>query len=116
MLQTVQLEKIICIDIETVPAFSSLSEVPDVLKMLWLKKAERLREADQSDEDHYFNHAGIYAEFGKVICISLGIFQKINTQWHLRIKSFSGEDEKQLLKDFNDLLEKNFSSGLLFSG
>lgn len=116
MLKSVQLEKIICIDIETVPQFSSLIELPDVLKMLWTKKSERLREATQSDDEHYFHHAGIYAEFGKVICICIGIFQKVNAQWHLRIKSFSGEDEKQLLTDFSELLEKNFSAGYLFCG
>ena len=58
----------------------------------------------QSPESQY-KKAGVYAEFAKVICISVGFFN----EKEFRIKSFYHEDEKQLLKDFAGLLNKHFN-------
>ena len=50
--------------------------------------------------------AGIYAEFGKIICISLGF---INGE-EFRIKSFYGDDEKVLLNEFITLVNSSYGS------
>ena len=110
MLDHIHPENLICIDIETVPAHPDFLSLPDELKELYLKKSERLREENENNEEQYFNHAGIYAEFGKVICISLGIFRKEKGDYQLRIKSLAGDDEKKLLEDFAEILNKHYDS------
>ncbi len=109
MLDHINPEKIICLDIETVPAFADFTDLPEILKELYLKKSERLKQERESEGEQYFNHAGIYAEFGKIICISLGIFRKEKGEYELRIKSFYGDDEKQILNQFCDILNKHYS-------
>lgn len=111
MLNHIPLECLICIDIETVSAYSSFKEVPESFRDMYLAKAERLREEGETDEDCYTNHAAIYAEFGKVVCISVGIFVKGSEgEPHtFRIKSFSGDDEKQLLTEFAQLLNTRYA-------
>lgn len=120
MLENVKPEYLICMDIETVPEYESISALDDELKWLYLQKSERLHEAEESEEEKYFNHAGIYAEFGKVICISIGIFykEKKSNNYRLRVKSFQGHDEKELLNAFAALLNKYYkdTSKYFFAG
>ncbi len=105
MLDHLHLENLICIDIETVPEHESISFLHNDLKELYLKKSQRLKEETETEEDQYFNHAGIYAEFGKIICISLGRFKKEKgSDIQLRLKSIYGDDEKVLLEQFCELL------------
>ena len=106
MLYKLNLERVLFLDIETVPIVSAYDELPDKFRKHWDKKAERLRKTEGETPDILFHRAGIYAEFGKIICISVG-FIKNN---EFRLKSFYGDDELQLLKDFADLLEKYYSS------
>jgi len=107
MLDHIHPENLICIDIETVPGFSEFKECPDDLKELYLKKSERLKQENENEEEQYFNHAGIYAEFGKVVCITLGLFKKEKSEYHLRIKSLCGDDERKVLQEFADILDKH---------
>ena len=88
MLDHINPENLICIDIETVPCFSEFKECPDDLKELYLKKSERLKQENENDEEQYFNHAGIYAEFGKIICISCGAIQGAGAEKKIVLKSF----------------------------
>ena len=108
MLQHLSLEHLICIDIETAPGVPDFSLLPDDLKDLYLKKSERLRAETETQEEQYFNHAGIYAEFGKVICISLGMFKKEKETgvWHFRLKSIYDDDERKLLEQFAGILQQ----------
>jgi DNA polymerase elongation subunit (family B) len=110
MLDHLNFQNIICIDIETVPAWPNFESVPEDLKELYLKKSERLKTPDESVDEQYFNHAGIYAEFGKVICISLGIFKKEKATGELffRVKSIYGDDEKRVLLEFCELLHQYY--------
>jgi len=48
----------------------------------------------------------IIHEFGKIICISVGIIYSKDQSLKLRIKSFASEDEKILLTEFMDMIEK----------
>ncbi|MCF8335055.1 MAG: 3'-5' exonuclease [Bacteroidales bacterium] len=108
MLEQYNPEKILFLDIETVPLFSSYSELPESEEKFWDKKSSKFRGEEETAADVY-SRAGIYAEFGKVICISVGLIIDRSGTYGLRVKSFYGDDEKSLLNDFTDMLNK-FSS------
>ena len=105
MLKTVDLSQVMVIDIETVPQYASYDDVPQHLQDLWAQKTQHQRKPEQSADDFY-EKAGIMAEFGQIICISLGIFYQQNNTQFLRIKSIYGEDENKILTDFSELLSK----------
>ncbi|WP_406827133.1 3'-5' exonuclease [Pedobacter sp. KACC 23697] len=105
MLKTLDLNQVMVLDIETVPQYSSFQEVPPHFQELWEQKTQYQRHGDQSAEDFY-ERAGVMAEFGKIICISLGIFYTEQNTNKLRIKSFSGHDEHEILSQFAALLHK----------
>lgn len=102
---------LIYIDIETVPQYATFAELSPAMQQLWAAKHATLKVADETAETGYSERAGIYAEFGKIICISIGYFHsdKIAGKRIFRVKSFYGDDEKQLLKDFSELITKNFN-------
>ena len=108
MLQTINIENILFLDIETVPMTAEYNQLPDNFKKHWDKKCgqlirfDRTLNEDQKLPENMFERAGIYAEFGKIICVSTGI---VNNQT-LRLKSFSSENETQLLVEFAELLNK----------
>lgn len=105
MLKTLDLSQVMVLDIETVPQYASFQEVPPHFQELWEQKTHYQRNGEQSAEDFY-DRAGIMAEFGKIICISLGIFYLEESTHKLRIKSFSGHDEHLILSEFAALLYK----------
>ncbi|MFF5382255.1 3'-5' exonuclease [Pedobacter suwonensis] len=105
MLKTLDLSQVMVLDIETVPQYASFQEVPPHLQELWEQKTHYQRNGEQSAEDFY-DRAGIMAEFGKIICVSLGIFYLEENKHKLRIKSFSGHDEHLILSEFAALLYK----------
>ncbi len=100
------LTKILFLDIETVPMSSTFDELSSDWQMLWDKKAKYLIKDNQTPSDVY-QRAGIYAEFGKIICISVGGINKNN---EIRIHSYYGDDESKLLKDFAQLLNKHYKT------
>lgn len=104
-----RLEDILFLDIETVPQVKSYDELDEAGKYHWDKKATILnRGGDQTPEDMY-DRAGIYAEFGKIVVISVGMFPpKTGEERHFRAKSYAGHDEKKLLSDFCEMLNKNY--------
>lgn len=106
MLHKINLENILFLDIETVPETASFNELSEEKKILWADKTQYQRKEEYSPEEFY-DRAGIWAEFGKIVCISVGFFNYKNDQRNFRITTFSGE-EKQLLKDFSKLLEEHF--------
>jgi DNA polymerase elongation subunit (family B) len=100
MLNEINLQQLLLIDIETVPQYAEFSEVPDKLKILWDKKTFYQRKHEETAEDFY-ERAGIWAEFGKIVCISVAVFK---TDHHLKVKSFCCDEEYNLLQDFIKLL------------
>lgn len=104
MLETLRSSDIIFIDIETVPAVASADLLDLKMKDLWDKKSKHFRSEDQTPGDVY-QKAGIYAEFGKIICISVG-FVTETFPAGFRIKSFFGDDEKKILVEFSGILTK----------
>lgn len=103
MLEDIDLQQVLVLDIETVPQYPSFDEVPDQYQQLWEHKTRYQRKDGESPAEFYAR-GGIWAEFGKVICISVGIFSKQKDSLALRVKSFYGDDEQALLKDFMALL------------
>lgn len=106
MLQKIKSENILFLDIETVPEYSNFNELEPVVQDLWTQKTQYQRKEDITAEDFY-ERAGIWAEFGKIICISVGYFVTNDSQRQFRITSFSGE-ERQVLLDFKTLLDQHF--------
>ncbi len=100
MIQHIPLERILFIDIETVPGSGSWKELPETEQMLWDKKTKFQRKDEISAQDFYSEKAGIMAEFGKIICITIGMLEKNDT---LKIKSFAGHDEKKILQQFGEI-------------
>jgi len=105
MLKEIKLEDVLFLDIETVPQHSSYSEMVPEFQALWDKKASYLVKDDQTPED-VFQRAGIYAEFGKIICISVGLIVQKDGIYSFRVKSFAGDDESLLLTQFAEMLNK----------
>ena len=114
MLKNINLEKVLVLDIETVPAVASYHHLSDKLKAFWDEKAMRIQRRDESKSpEELYEKAGIFAEFGKIICISSGIFKQIEVPgrdytFQFRVKSFYGDDERKILIDFIRLLEQYF--------
>ena len=104
MLANVKPEDILFLDIETVPTASSYTMLDKSLQTLWEKKSRQFRGEDQSAEEVY-ERAGIYAEFGKIICISVGLIKE-KMPFSFRIKSFYGDDERTILSEFSEMLNK----------
>ncbi|WP_316797407.1 3'-5' exonuclease [Pedobacter agri] len=109
MLKTLDLSQVIVLDIETVPQYANFEDVPPHLQSLWEQKTHYQRKPDQG-ADEFYEHAGILAEFGKIICISLGIFSYNNKTYSLRLKSFFGHDEYEILRQFTSLINKQVPS------
>ena len=106
MLHKLNLENVLFLDIETVPEFRDYSEMSDEKKLLWEEKSKYLRKDDFTAEEFY-ERAGIWSEFGKIICISAGYFNFKSGSRKFRITSFKGEEE-EILRDFTALLEEYF--------
>lgn len=105
MFDSLSSEDILFIDIETAPQKAEFSELPEHFQQLWDKKSTYFRTEDQQAADVY-ERAGIYAEFGKIICISAGVIIQKNGERFYRVKSFHDQEEKKLLASFNEMLEK----------
>ncbi|MCS6990321.1 MAG: ribonuclease H-like domain-containing protein [Chitinophagales bacterium] len=116
MLDYLQPEELLFLDIETVPEHPTFQNLPAELQPLFLKKTERLRNNNESDDEHYFNHAGIYAEFGKVVCISMAYLKKNNDTYQLLLKSLAADDERVVLENFLHIITQEKFSKMKFCG
>lgn len=100
MINTIPIERVLFLDIETVPQYGVWEDLSEDEQNLWDKKTKRQRGDDVDASDFYQDRGGIMAEFGKIICISIGMMEKNEK---LKIKSFYNDDEKQLLIEFGEL-------------
>ena len=107
----VNLPDILFLDVETVPLFPEFGALSEPFQELWKDKSRKYSYENLPAEDLYFEKAGIHAEFGKIVCVSVGAykFDKDANKMKLRVKSYYGHDEKQLLEDFKALLDKNYN-------
>ena len=109
MLNNIDTSKLLFLDIETVPLTYRFSELNDTSKSLWDKKTKFLQEREGMSADKVYEKAGIYAEFGKIICISVGFMVQVKGEHQIRLKSFSSSDEKEVLQGFIDLLNSHYN-------
>ena len=107
MIHKIQLENILFLDIETVPERRDFSDLTLLEQELWADKT-RYKRREKENPSEFYKNAGIWAEFGKILCISAGFFNFSGKNRSFRIRTFSG-DEKQLLQDFTDLLNSHFN-------
>ena len=103
-----RINDLLFLDIETVPQEEFWSEVSETTKELFIQKTAYQRKENVSSEAFY-ERAGIWAEFGKIICISVGYFVDLENKKQLRLRSFFGDDEHKILTDFKVLLETHFT-------
>jgi DNA polymerase elongation subunit (family B) len=107
MIEKINLNHILFLDIETVPEEEHFHSLDDEMKTLWEHKTQYQRKDDFSPEEFY-DRAGIWAEFGKIVCVSVGYFVVKGDIRNFRVTSFFG-DEKKILRDFNNLLNNHFN-------
>jgi len=102
-------ENILFLDIETVPEVENFSELSEEKQELFSQKTAYQRK-DEVTSAEFYERAGIWAEFGKIVCISVGYFINFNSKDRMfRVTSFFGDDEVVILKGFKKLLESHFN-------
>ena len=107
MLKRIKLENVLFLDIETVPLFANFCELDDTAKQLWEQKTNYQRK-DEFTPEEFYDRAGIWAEFGKIVCISVGYFVFKGEVRNFRVTSFHGEEDT-ILNEFKTLLETHFN-------
>jgi len=105
----INLKEILFLDIETVPEFENWKDLSKETQELFDKKTQYQRK-EKVTADEFYDRAGIWAEFGKIICITVGYFVEIDKKKQLRLTSFFGDDEFKVLVDFKELLDKHFNN------
>jgi uncharacterized protein YprB with RNaseH-like and TPR domain len=105
MLEHVNLEEILFLDIETVPQHPDFYHLDEDLQKLWEDKSRVNREKNELSLEDSYSMAGIYAEFGKIICIGVGYFTQRQGERVFRCTAFSGE-EHEVLTEFANLLHQ----------
>ena len=117
MLHHIDLSQILFLDIECVSQRADFSQVDETMQQLWRHKAKSvLRKYDTplTDEEvaeAYLNGAAVYAEFGKIICVSVGVFRrnKDDKTLHFHLKSYYSDDEHELLENFAELVKNHYN-------
>ncbi|MEX0810967.1 MAG: 3'-5' exonuclease [Chitinophagales bacterium] len=109
MLNQLKLKNALFFDIECVPTVEKFEDLTPEFQELWALKAKRIDKENENPAALYSQKAGIYAEFGKVICISAGILVSEGGSPKLRITSFADDNEKKVLEGFKTLLDKYFN-------
>ena len=117
MLNYVDIVNVLFLDIETVSEYRSYDDLTDEFKKLWKLKARSVLKkydeeiTDEEAADSYAERAGIFAEFGKICCISVGIVTRNKDgEMKVRIKSYADHDERRILEDFSKLLNLHFNN------
>lgn len=109
MLPHIHIEQLLFIDIETVSGVYAFSDLSESTQSLWSKKTRFLQERDGLSAEDLYEKAAIYAEFGKVVCISTAFEYQSAGEAKLRVKSFADTDEKKVLLEFAEMLNSHFS-------
>lgn len=108
MLENVDLKSVMVFDIETACSHKTYDKMNETMQSLWRDTVhDKVKTSeDETPAESYFNNAGLYPEFSKVVCISAGFFEQTSDDtYNLRIKSFYSHDEKEILTAFSELLQ-----------
>lgn len=100
-----EIESLVIFDIETTSGTHFVSDMPQNMQDIWVKRAEWLRNQhednkEKTDEEIYFNKAGLQAEFGKIVCISISYVRFDGNTPTIKTKSYASDNEKELLSAF----------------
>lgn len=109
MLPNIALDQLLLLDIETTPAAPAIEHLSEDMQQLWREKMAKTLPVSGNDDSAYADRAGIYAEFGKIVCISVGFFSLENNRYQLRLKSFYNDDEAVVLSGFLELINKFYA-------
>lgn len=109
MLPNIALDQLLLLDIETTPAAPAIEHLSEDMQQLWREKMAKTAPVSANDDSAYVDRAGIYAEFGKIVCISAGFFSLENNRYQLRLKSFYNDDEAVVLSGFLELINKFYA-------
>ncbi len=112
-----QLEKTLFIDIETVPHWRSLTQIPaapyeengNILLEYWERRYAKDRSPDESPDKHFLDKAAIHAVYGRIVCIGMGWLGKPNGNWLWRETVLHGLNEKEILSDFIKIWTDKFT-------
>ncbi|RAR49782.1 3'-5' exonuclease [Flavobacterium lacus] len=107
MIDKIKLDNILFLDIETVPEEENFKLLDEEKQYLFESKTQYQRK-DEFTPEEFYDRAGIWAEFGKIICISVGYFVTKGDIRNFRVTTFFGE-EKNILLDFSNLLNNHFN-------
>ncbi len=110
MLENLSIEEVLFVDIETVPLAPEYGELTEKWRQLWAHKMQFSINNGEPVEELY-GRAGIYAEFGRIICISAGYVTQKQGELFFRVKSFYDDDEKKLISNFFNALQKFARTG-----
>ncbi|HWV68908.1 3'-5' exonuclease, partial [Chitinophaga sp.] len=101
--------QLLLLDIETTPAAPAIEHLSEDMQQLWREKMAKTAPVSGNEDSAYVDRAGIYAEFGKIVCISAGFFSLENNRYQLRLKSFYNDDEAVVLSGFLELINKFYA-------
>jgi 3'-5' exonuclease len=104
MIYQVRSEQVLFLDVETVAQYPDFASVPENRRKFWEKKAQFLKKAEEDTPDSLYERAGIYSEFGRIICISMGVLKAEEGARKLHIKSYAHAQEREILVEFEKLL------------
>ncbi len=110
MLDNLNIEEVLFLDIETVPAAPGFEDLDEKWQKLWEHKM-KFQVENGEPADNLYERAGIYAEFGKIICISVGYISQKKGEKFYRVKSFYDDDEKKLIGNFFNALQQFSKAG-----
>ena len=109
MLSKIKIKNVLFLDIETVPCTQKFEDLDITFQNLWAEKTAWQRKEKHTAAEFYKKKSALMAEFSKIICISVGYLFTEKNENHFRIKSFCGDNEKQIITDFNELLNTQFN-------
>jgi len=107
MLKDIKLERVLFLDIETVPQTYVYQDLDEKTRELFNQKTRFSQNDEKSFEALYNERGSILSEFGKIICISIGLVTKDSLGARkIRLKSFAHDDEETLLLQFKKILDE----------
>ena len=110
-----QIKNIVFFDLETASGHRNLDELNQenpILASLWSKRCVYLRSkfsenSDKTDEELYDEKAALTSEFNRIVCASFGrVIGGGDSPIDMVVKSYSGDDEVEILKGINNVLTK----------